>query len=106
MEHRLKIAKEELGADYTVLVGKNDTDETVTKKIIDALGSEPSISLECSGAEICAKVAVQVSYVFLQIGFYYSFKGTKSRKTVRTSLVCFPQFLAVVGSIKINIVTQ
>lgn len=57
VEHKLQVAKK-LGADYTLLVKKDDTDETLTKRIIQTLGEEPTISLECSGAEICARVAV------------------------------------------------
>lgn len=53
-----------LGADYTLLVEKNDTNETLTKKICDILGCQPSISLDCSGAELCVRTAVTVIVKF------------------------------------------
>lgn len=60
VQHRLNVAKE-LGADYSVLVQKDDTDETLVKKIVDTLGQQPDISLDCSGAEICVRTAIQVN---------------------------------------------
>lgn len=62
IEHKLKVAKE-LGATCTVLVQKNDTDETMVKKIIKTLGQQPDISVDCSGAEMSVRIAVQVLYL-------------------------------------------
>lgn len=59
VDNRLKVAKE-LGADYTVLVNKNDTDDDVVKKVVDILGVEPSVSFDCSGAELSVRIAVKV----------------------------------------------
>lgn len=60
VQNRLNVAKQ-LGADYTVLVQKDDSDETLVKKIVNTLGQQPDISLDCSGAEICVRTAVQVN---------------------------------------------
>jgi L-iditol 2-dehydrogenase len=46
--HRLEFAKK-MGADHTILVGKT-TPEEVGKKVHEALGCPPDITLECSGA--------------------------------------------------------
>lgn len=59
VDNRLKVAKE-LGADYTLLVKENDTDEDVVKKIVDILGAEPTVSFDCSGAELSVRIAVKV----------------------------------------------
>lgn len=64
VENRLKVAKE-LGADYTLLIGKNDTDELITKKIVDTLGVEPTVSFDCTGVELCVRIAVQVRKMFV-----------------------------------------
>ncbi|GAB6029066.1 hypothetical protein CHUAL_004851 [Chamberlinius hualienensis] len=56
VQNRLDFAKK-LGADHTVLSNKEDTVETITKKVIDLFGGEgPDITLECSGAEVSLKV--------------------------------------------------
>lgn len=40
---------------------KGDTDLTLVQKIVDTLGQQPDISLECSGAEICVRTAIQAT---------------------------------------------
>lgn len=66
VQNRLNVAKD-LGADYTVLVEKNDTDVTLVNKIVETLGQQPDISLDCSGAEICVRTAVQVNTTILNL---------------------------------------
>lgn len=39
----------------------NDTEADVVKKIVSALGEQPDISLECSGAEQSIRTAIQVN---------------------------------------------
>ncbi|KAG5679843.1 hypothetical protein PVAND_009380 [Polypedilum vanderplanki] len=51
LQSRLDVAKE-LGADYTLLVNKNDTEKELVKKIHNLLGNvAPNKSIDCSGFE-------------------------------------------------------
>lgn len=57
---RLELAKQ-LGADHTILVNKGDSDEDLIKKIVDSLGCEPDVSMDCSGAEQSVRVAIKAT---------------------------------------------
>lgn len=59
-QYRLDVAKK-LGADYTLLTSISDKEEVVIKKVISALGCEPSVSMDASGAELCVRVAIQAT---------------------------------------------
>lgn len=48
-----------MGADCTVLVDSKDTRE-MARKISDALGVSPDITIECSGAESSIQTAIYV----------------------------------------------
>jgi L-iditol 2-dehydrogenase len=50
IQSRLDVAKE-LGADITVLLGKDETAEETAKKIHAALGGAPNKSIDCCGFE-------------------------------------------------------
>ena len=56
---RLEVAKS-LGADHTVLVGKEDA-EVLASQIGSKLGSPPDITIECSGAESSIRLGIFVS---------------------------------------------
>jgi len=60
VESRLKTAKE-LGADYTLLTQPGEEEEVIIKKIVDTLGCEPTVSMDCSGAEQSVRVAIQAT---------------------------------------------
>jgi len=60
VESRLKTAKS-LGADYTILVQPSDNEDAIIKKITNALGCEPTISMDCSGVEQSVRVAIQAT---------------------------------------------
>lgn len=50
VQSRLDVAKE-LGADYTLLIGKGDTEEDLVKKVHSLFATEPNKTVDCSGAE-------------------------------------------------------
>lgn len=50
VQSRLDVAKE-LGADFTILIGKDDKEADIVAKIHAMLGIEPNKSIDCSGAE-------------------------------------------------------
>lgn len=58
-EHRLSFAKT-IGADCTLKIGK-ESDLEIVKKIHDALGCEPTVTIDCCGAEQAVRVSLQVS---------------------------------------------
>lgn len=60
LESRLQTAKS-LGADDTICVQGSDTDQDIVNKIVAVLGCEPTVSLDCTGAEQCVRVAIQVT---------------------------------------------
>ena len=57
-ESRLEVAKS-LGADHTLLVGKEDS-ETLASKVADKLGAKSDVTIECSGAESSIRLAIFV----------------------------------------------
>jgi len=54
--NRLEVAKS-LGADHTLLVGKEDT-QTLASEIGSKLGGQPNITIECSGAESSVRLGI------------------------------------------------
>jgi L-iditol 2-dehydrogenase len=60
LQSRLDVAKE-LGADYTLLIEKGDTEEVLVKKIHAALGSAPNKSIDCSGAEATNRLGLKAT---------------------------------------------
>jgi len=54
---RLKIAKE-IGVDSTILVEKEHTTEQLVQKVKEALGRQPDITIECSGAPSSTRLAL------------------------------------------------
>ncbi|XP_045467275.1 sorbitol dehydrogenase-like [Harmonia axyridis] len=55
---RLKTAKE-LGADHVLKIERNMTEDDIVKEIINIMGEEPTISLDCTGVEMCVRVALK-----------------------------------------------
>jgi L-iditol 2-dehydrogenase len=60
VDSRLKKAKE-IGADYTLKIEKNMSEEQIVKTIKQLLGEDPNISLDCTGVEQCVRVALQAT---------------------------------------------
>jgi L-iditol 2-dehydrogenase len=60
VDHRLKKARE-LGADFTLRIDKSMTEDDIIKTIKTQLGQDPTVTLECTGAEQCVRVALQVT---------------------------------------------
>ena len=58
-ESRLAIGKK-MGADQIVVVDSRDARD-VAAKIVDVMGAEPNITIECSGAESSIQSAIYVS---------------------------------------------
>jgi L-iditol 2-dehydrogenase len=56
----LKKARE-LGADFTLRIHKSMTEDDIIKIIKTKLGQDPTVTLECTGAEQCVRVALQVT---------------------------------------------
>lgn len=57
VQSKLDIAKQ-LGADVTYLVKKGEKEEDTVRQIHQLLGSAPNISIECTGAESCVRLAI------------------------------------------------
>jgi L-iditol 2-dehydrogenase len=60
-QSRLELAKK-LGADYTLLLSRDSDEKEIVKKVHKLLGKEPDKSIECSGAEISIRIAIQVRF--------------------------------------------
>ncbi|KAK9881030.1 hypothetical protein WA026_014372 [Henosepilachna vigintioctopunctata] len=60
LDERLQVAKS-LGADHTLKIEKHMTEQDIIKKITELLGEDPTVSLDCSGAEVSVRVALQVT---------------------------------------------
>jgi len=54
---RLEVAKS-LGADHTLLVGKEDDEQSLTAQIISKLGGRANVTIECSGAESSVRLGI------------------------------------------------
>lgn len=70
VQSRLDVAKE-LGADYTLLIGKDDKEADIVNKIQKLLGTEPNKTIDCSGAEATNRVgllATKSGGVFVIVG--------------------------------------
>ena len=64
-ESRLAIGKK-MGADQIVVVDSRDA-RAVAAKIVDAMGAEPDITIECSGAESSIQSAIYVSRLVISL---------------------------------------
>lgn len=50
----------ELGADFTVQVKADEHEKDVTKRIVNMLGSNPQITIDCSGFQGTIRLAMEV----------------------------------------------
>ncbi|CAG9769218.1 unnamed protein product [Ceutorhynchus assimilis] len=57
---KLQKAKE-LGAHYTVKIEPSDKEDDIVAKIKELLGTEPNKTFDCSGAELCVRIALKVT---------------------------------------------
>lgn len=57
---RLVMAKD-LGADFQLLVKRGDGPKQLAKTVEDMLGTQPHVTIECTGAESCVQTAIYVS---------------------------------------------
>jgi L-iditol 2-dehydrogenase len=57
---RLEFAKE-LGADYTITVDGTYDATRLAKEVVEALGGQPNVTIECSGAEISIQAAIRAT---------------------------------------------
>ncbi|XP_044757271.1 sorbitol dehydrogenase-like [Coccinella septempunctata] len=57
---RLKKAKE-MGADHVFKIEKDMTEDSIVKVIKDTMGEAPVISLDCTGVELCVRVALKAT---------------------------------------------
>lgn len=54
-----------LGADFVLKINPGEEDSTVIDNIKQLIGDQPSVSIDCTGADQSIRVAVQVSFVFV-----------------------------------------
>lgn len=59
VSERLVVAKE-LGADFQLEVGREDKPQQLAEKVAAKLGSQPHITIECTGVESCIQTAIYV----------------------------------------------
>ena len=78
-ESRLAIGKK-MGADQIVVVDSRDA-RAVAAKIVDAMGAEPDITIECSGAESSIQSAIYVSRPVISL-FVLSFDSRYHNNTI------------------------
>ena len=70
VQSRLEVAKE-VGADYTLLIEKGDSEDDIVRKIHKMLGSAPNKTIDCSSPEITNRVgllATKSGGVFVIVG--------------------------------------
>ncbi|KAF4529174.1 hypothetical protein B566_EDAN016398 [Ephemera danica] len=60
MPNRLELAKK-MGADHTLQLNRDDDDKEIVKKIHALLGKHPDKSVDCSGAELSVRIAIQAT---------------------------------------------
>ncbi|XP_018327547.1 sorbitol dehydrogenase [Agrilus planipennis] len=60
VESRLEVAKK-LGADYTILLKRGESEESLLNRIREALGDLATVSLDCSGVEQSVRIAIQAT---------------------------------------------
>uniref|UniRef100_A0A2M4AG72 Sorbitol dehydrogenase n=1 Tax=Anopheles triannulatus TaxID=58253 RepID=A0A2M4AG72_9DIPT len=110
MESKLELAKE-LGADATLAVSGHDSEEELVRRIHALLhGQPPDISIECTGAEACARLGIAAT----RAGGVLTLVGIgeiDQRLPITTALVreidirgsfryanCYPAALALIAS--------
>ncbi|KAL4613375.1 sorbitol dehydrogenase [Arapaima gigas] len=61
LESRLAIAKE-LGADFSLAVKKEDVPTNIAKSVESLLGSQPHVSIDCTGIESSIQTAIHATH--------------------------------------------
>lgn len=51
----------DLGADFQLLVKREDVPKQLAKRVEDMLGAQPHVTIECTGAESCVQTGIYVS---------------------------------------------
>lgn len=51
----------DLGADFQLLVKREDRPKELAKRVEDMLGTQPHVTIECTGAESCIQTGIYVS---------------------------------------------
>ena len=52
-----------MGADFLLPVKRGDVPEEVAKKVEEHLGSQPNVTIECTGVESSIQTAIYVSWL-------------------------------------------
>jgi len=60
VKHRLDVAKE-LGADFTLQVKPDDKEKELTKALVELLGEQPDITIDCSGFQTSIRLAMEAT---------------------------------------------
>jgi L-iditol 2-dehydrogenase len=60
VQNRLDVAKK-LGADHTVLIGKNESEADLVKRVQSVAGVEPDKSIDCGGFEATNRLAMMAT---------------------------------------------
>ncbi|XP_074030536.1 sorbitol dehydrogenase-like [Leptinotarsa decemlineata] len=60
LDIKLEMAKQ-CGADYTIKMERNMSEEDVVKKAVELLGQEPNISFDCTGLETCVRICASAT---------------------------------------------
>lgn len=65
-----------MGADKTVVVKQGASEHEICQLVFDALGEQPTHSVECAGCVDCLQAAVRVSFFIILVLTASAFSNT------------------------------
>ena len=64
---------QEVGADFPLLVTREDSAQDVAQRVAGSLGKQPHVTIECTGAESSIQTAIYVHKPYIYINIYSVF---------------------------------
>lgn len=89
LQSRLDFAKS-LGADYTLLIGKDSNEAELVRKIHEILEGHPDVSFDASGAQATVRLALLVSKIFVHFKLLSVNKLLINRSSALSTSTTFP----------------
>lgn len=75
-----------LGADFQLLVKREDGPKQLAKRVEEMLGVQPHVTIECTGAESCIQTGIYVS-VLLDISKHVGSRLCKQQTSLDLHLI-------------------